>query len=227
MLFKQLFDNETCTYTYLIADEASKEAVIIDPVKEQVPVYLDLLKSLKLTLIYALDTHVHADHITGAGDLRIQTGCQSGLHETTKSQCVSLRLKDGDELPLGKFIIKVIHTPGHTPCHSSYLIADRIFTGDCLFINGCGRTDFQAGSVEDQWNSVTKKLFNLPDDTLVYPGHDYKNQHVSCIIQEKQNNPRFKDKTKEDFIHLMNNLNLPEPKKIHEAVPANEACGLK
>ncbi len=226
MLVKQLKDNESSTYTYLIEDEPTKEAVIIDPVKEHVEEYIQFLDSLNLKLKYILDTHVHADHITGSGILREKTGAESVLGEQTKAACVSRKVKDGEVLSFGSIDIKVISTPGHTPCHVAYLIEDRVFTGDALFINGCGRTDFQGGSAEQLWNSVTGKLFQLDPDTLVCPGHDYKMKRVSTIQQEKDLNPRFKNQTKEGFIELMNNLNLPDPKKIHEAVPANEACGV-
>lgn len=226
MFFKQLFDQDSSTYTYLLADDKSGEAIVIDPVKEHVSEYLDLLKESKLQLKYTLDTHVHADHITGSGLLRKKTGAESVLEEHAKSPCVSKLVKDGELLNFGSHQIKVIHTPGHTLCHASYLIEDRVFTGDALFICGCGRTDFQEGSAETLWDSVIKKLFTLNPDTLVYPGHDYKKQHVSSIAQEKDLNPRFKNQTKESFVKLMSELNLPDPKWMMEAVPANERCGL-
>lgn len=225
MIFKQLFDDESSTYTYLLADEASKEAIIIDSVKEHVDEYLKLLDELGLRLKYCLDTHVHADHVTGAADLREKTGCQTALQELTQATCVDIRLKDGETLQFGPYQIRTLHTPGHTPCHAAYLIDDRVFTGDALFINGCGRTDFQCGDAGQLWDSVTKKLFSLPSETQVYPGHDYHGKHVSTIQQEIEHNPRFKDQTRETFIELMNALDLPMPKKIMEAVPANEACG--
>lgn len=227
MYFKQLKDQETSTYTYMLADLDSKEAVIIDPVKEHVDEYISILNAKGFTLKYSLDTHVHADHITGAGLLREKLGAESVLGENTKASCVSKRVHDGEILQFGKYEIKVIYTPGHTPCHVAYLIEDRVFTGDVLFIEGCGRTDFQGGSSEQLWHSVTEKLFKLPPDILIYPGHDYHMKRVSTIQQEIDLNPRFKDQTKESFMELMDNLNLPDPKKIHEAVPANEACGLK
>ncbi len=226
MIFRQLFDEESSTYTYLLADPKSKEAVLIDPVKEHDAEYIDLMARLGLKLKYSLDTHVHADHITGAGDLREKTQCQTALHETTQAECVDIRLKDGEELSFGPYKIRTIHTPGHTPCHSAYQIEDRLFTGDALFINGCGRTDFQGGDAGQLWDSVVGKLFELPAETLVFPGHDYKHQHVSTIQQEKELNPRFKGQTRESFIELMNNLDLPDPKKMMEAVPANIGCGL-
>ena len=226
MVFRQLFDPESSTYTYLIGDLASSEAIIIDPVKEHVDSYLDLAGHLGLKLKYSLDTHVHADHVTGAGLLREKAGCQTVLSEKTKADCVDIRMQDGDTLPFGPHQIRALFTPGHTPCHVAYLIGDRLFTGDALFINGCGRTDFQGGDAGQLWDSVVGKLFELPGETLVFPAHDYKHQHVSTIQQEKELNPRFKDQTRESFIELMNNLDLPDPKKMMEAIPANEACGM-
>lgn len=227
MIFRQLFDKESFTYSYLLGDDQSKESVLIDPVKEHVDEYLNLLDQLGLKLKYTLETHVHADHITGSGQLREKTGCETAMHELTRAACVSLKLKDQEKLTFGPHKIKLIHTPGHTPCHAAYLIEDRVFTGDALFIDGCGRTDFQGGSAEQLWQSVTKKLFTLPPNTLVYPGHDYKGKKSSTIKQEKESNSRFKGKTKEEFIDFMNHLDLPDPKKMHQAVPANEACGMK
>lgn len=227
MFFKQFFDPETWTYTYLLADETSKEAILIDPVKEHVKAYLDFLEKQQFQLRYTLDTHVHADHITGSGELKEKTACQSAMHELTRAACVSIRLKAGQTLNFGRYVIQTLHTPGHTPCHASYLIGDRVFTGDALLIQGCGRTDFQQGSAADLWNSVTEKLFKLSPDTLVYPGHDYNKKHVSSIQQEIETNPRFLNQTKDGFIEFMSHLNLPDPKKIHQAVPANEVCGLK
>ena len=226
MLLRQLFDPETWTYTYLIANKNTHEALLIDPVVEHVDSYIALLKDLDLTLRYTLDTHVHADHITGSGTLREKVGCQSVMHETTRAKCVDIRLNDGGEIALADLTVKAIHTPGHTPCHLSFLIEDRVFTGDALFIKGCGRTDFQGGNPRQLWNSVVNKLFQLPPDTLVYPGHDYRSHHVSTILQEQELNPRFLKQTEESFVELMNSLDLPDPKKIMEAVPANEACGL-
>lgn len=226
MIFRQLFDDESSTYTYLLGDQESGEAILIDTVKEHVQEYLELLKQLGLKLKYCLDTHVHADHITGAGALREATGCKTALQELTQSACVDIRLSDGDTLAFGPYTVHVMHTPGHTPCHAAYKVEDRLFTGDALFINGCGRTDFQHGDAGQLWDSVVGKLFKLPGETLVFPGHDYKHQHVSTIQQEKELNPRFKDQTRESFIQLMSELDLPDPKKMMEAVPANVHCGM-
>jgi sulfur dioxygenase len=226
MFFKQLFHKETSTYTYLIADEETKECLLIDPVKEDVDSYLKQIKELGFNLKYVLDTHVHADHITGSGELHLKTGCETVLYEGANVKCISCPVVDGQELDLGSIKVKAIHTPGHTDHHLSYLIKNMIFTGDALLIGGCGRTDFQSGSAKDLWVSLTEKLFKLPDDTLVYPAHDYHNKHVSTILQEKQTNPRLKDQTRDGFVELMDNLNLPDPKYIKIAVPANEKCGL-
>jgi sulfur dioxygenase len=227
MYFKQLKDEETSTYTYVLADEKAKEAIIIDSVKEHVDEYVKLIESLGFKLKYVLDTHVHADHITGSGLLREKLGAETVLGEHAKADCVSIKVKDGDALQFGKHEIKVIHTPGHTPCHVTYQIKNRLFTGDALLIEGCGRTDFQGGSAKQLWHSITEKLFKLTPEFLVYPGHDYNLRCVSSIQQEMDRNPRFKDQTEASFIKLMDNLNLPDPKKIHEAVPANQACGMK
>jgi len=225
MVFQQLFDPETWTYTYLVADPQTREAALIDTVKEQVESYMSLLSTLNLTLRYILDTHVHADHITAAVDLRERTGALSVMGELTRAACVGRRVHDKETFSLGALPIQVIFTPGHTPCHVAYLIEDRLFTGDALLINGCGRTDFQGGSAKQLWHSVTQRLFSLPPDTLVYPGHDYTGHRVSSVQQEKDINPRFKGQTEETFISLMDNLKLPPPRKISEAVPANEQCG--
>jgi sulfur dioxygenase len=226
MLFRQMFDGESSTYTYLLADLEQKEAILVDPVLEQVERDLKLLQELGLTLRYCLETHIHADHITGTGKLRQLTGCLGILPENAEAECADRHIQDGEPLKLGTIIIKAIATPGHTDSHMAYLInGKRVLTGDALFIRGCGRTDFQNGDAGTLYNSVTKKLFTLPDATLVYPAHDYKGRTVSTIFEEKQWNPRFANRDKHNFIELMNNLNLPNPKKIMEAVPANKLCG--
>jgi sulfur dioxygenase len=226
MLFRQLFDAETGTYTYLIADESTKEAVLVDPVLEQVERDRKLLEELGLTLRYCLETHIHADHITGTDKLRELTGCLGVVPELAQAACANQRLKDNETLQIGQVTIKAIATPGHTTCHMAYLVnGDRVLTGDALFIRGCGRTDFQSGNPGHLYDSITQRLFTLPDETLVYPGHDYRGQTVSTIGEEKRWNPRLAKRSREEFIELMNNLNLPNPKKIMEAVPANEQCG--
>ena len=225
-MFKQMFDAESSTYTYLIVDEASKEAVLIDPVNTHLNQYLKLLKELGCTLKYSLETHVHADHVTASGLLRNVTQAQTGVNGACGAEAASLQLQDGDELIFGRQKIKVIATPGHTPGSTSFLWGDRLFTGDTLLINGCGRTDFQGGDAGALFDSITKKLFTLPDDTLVYPGHDYNGRRVSCIGQEKSINPRLAGKTRKEFIGIMQNLNLPKPGLIDIAVPANRMCGV-
>lgn len=227
MLFKQLFDKESCTLTYLIADLKTKEAVLIDPVDTQLEHYLELLSKHKLTLKYSLETHVHADHITASGKLRQQLGAKTAVSSLCGAITADIQIEDGDCFKFGENeTIKVITTPGHTPGSISFLWRDRVFTGDCLLIDGCGRTDFQAGNTEQQYDSITQQLFTLPDETIVYPGHDYKGRWISNIIQERTTNSRLAGKSKAEFIEIMNNLNLPQPKLIEMAVPANRYCGI-
>lgn len=226
MLFRQLFDPESCTYTYLIADTATKEAILVDPVLEQVERDRQLLKELELTLRYCLETHIHADHITGTDKLRQATGCLGIVPENAHAACADGHIKDGEILQLGEVTVKAIATPGHTDSHNAYLVnSDRVLTGDALFIRGCGRTDFQSGDAGTLYDSVTQRLFTLLDETLVYPAHDYQGRTVSTIGEEKRWNPRFTGRDRVSFINLMANLHLPNPKKIMEAVPANEQCG--
>lgn len=226
LFFRQLFDYDTWTYTYLIADPKTKEAALIDTVKEQVQRDLRLLNDLGLHLKFILETHVHADHITGADEIRHATGAKGVVGRHTNVSCADIRLDDGDQIQLGSFQIKALATPGHTNGCMSYLVEDRIFTGDALLIRGTGRTDFQQGSPETLYESITQKLFSLPDETLVYPAHDYKGLTVSSIGEEKKFNPRVGgEKSKEEFIEIMTNLKLAMPKKIQFAVPANLACG--
>ncbi len=228
MLFRQLFDKESSTYTYLIADKITQEAILVDPVLEQLNRDLVLLDELGLKLRYCLETHLHADHITATGKLREQTGCHSILPENANVACADSYIRNGEILQIGKVQIKAIATPGHTDSHMAYLInGSRILTGDALFIRGCGRTDFQSGDAGTLYDSVTTRLFTLPDVTLVYPAHDYRGYTVSTIGEEKKWNPRFVKRDRANFIQLMNNLNLPHPKKMMEAVPANEHCGFQ
>jgi len=227
MIFKQLFDPETWTYTYFIADPATQEAVLIDPVKSHLDEYIALLDAHQLTLKYSLETHVHADHITASGLLRQKLGAETGVSQLCGAIGADLQLQDGDVLDFaGSEKIKVIATPGHTKGSISLLWRDRLFTGDSLFIGGCGRTDFQGGDAGALYDCITQRLFTLPDDTLVYPGHDYQGRWVSSIMQERTTNPRLAGKTREQFIDIMNHLNLPKPRLIDEAVPANRYCGL-
>lgn len=226
MLFRQLFDQESSTYTYLIADLNLHEAILVDPVLERVERDLKLLKELGLTLRYCLETHLHADHITGTGKLREVTSCLGILPAGAQATCADRYIEDQELLSLGLITIDAIATPGHTNSHMAYLINGHcLLTGDALFIRGCGRTDFQGGDPGILYDSVVQKLFTLPDETLVYPGHDYQGQTVSTIGEEKRWNPRFLGRDRQEFIKLMNNLKLPNPKKMMEAVPANEHCG--
>lgn len=225
MFFKQLFDPTSSTYTYLIADDETHEAVLIDPVIEQLERDLKLVREHGLTLKYVLETHVHADHITASLALKQATGAQTAVSNDCNAQGYDRMLEDGNVILFGREEILVIATPGHTSGSVSYLWRDRVLTGDTLLIGGCGRTDFQNGSAEALWSSITEKLFRLDDQVLVYPGHDYKGRRVSSIGEEKQFNARLAGKSRDEFIAIMNNLNLPMPSRIHEAVPANLAGG--
>jgi sulfur dioxygenase len=228
MLFKQLFDQETWTYTYLIADPVNKEAVLIDPVNTHIDDYMALLAEYGLQLKYTLETHVHADHITASGLLRQKLGAQTGVSALCGAETADFQIKDGDVFSFTNGEqIKVIATPGHTVGSISFLWRDRVFTGDALLIGGCGRTDFQGGNAGALYDCITQRLFTLPDETLVYPAHDYQQRWISSIVQERTTNPRLAGKTREQFIEIMNNLNLPKPKMIDEAVPANRYCGLE
>jgi sulfur dioxygenase len=224
---KQLFDTETSTYTYLLWDDVTREAALIDPVNTQVVRDSKLIRKLNLNLKYLLETHIHADHITGSGPLREMTGAVAVVHENTQLKCADILVKDGDTLALGKYLINILHTPGHTDTDISYLIDGAVFTGDALLIMGCGRTDFQSGDAAKLYDSITQKLFTLPINTVVYPGHDYKGRLSSTIGEEKTYNPRLGgNRNKDAFIYVMNSLDLEPPKKIAEAVPGNLKCGL-
>lgn len=226
LIFRQLFDKDSSTYTYLIADSTTKEAVIVDSVKEQVERDLTLLQELGLNLKYVLDTHVHADHVTGAAKLRDATNCKIVVPSPFHNAFADISLKDKEQLQIGDIIIKAIATPGHTNAHMAYLVNnDRVLTGDALFIRGCGRTDFQEGNASTLYDSVTQHLFTLPDETLVFPGHDYKGLTCSTIGEEKEHNLRLAHKSKEKFIEIMKNLNLPKPKNMEFFVAQNEQSG--
>lgn len=223
---RQLFDTETSTYTYLVWDALTCEAALIDSVEGQVERDLRLIGELDLRLKYLLETHIHADHITGAGKLRNATSAKAVIHENAKNDCADLLVKDGDTLSLGKHLISVLHTPGHTDTDISYLIEGAVFTGDALLIRSCGRTDFQSGDAAQLYDSITQKLFTLPDNTIVYPGHDYKGLLTSTIKEEKDYNPRLGgNRNKDAFIYVMNSLDLDPPKNIAQVVPRNLRCG--
>lgn len=225
--FRQLFDYDTWTYTYLLWDLDTKEAVIIDPVREQYLRDLEAVTDLGLKLLYALDTHVHADHVTALGMFRDSMGAKTGFGKPAGVDCADVLLEDGEELSFGKHTIKAMATPGHTDACTSYHCENMVFTGDALLIRGCGRTDFQQGSPEKLYNSIHQKVFTLPDETLVYPGHDYRGRLVSTVGEEKQLNARLKvEHSLEEFTRIMNNLNLPYPKRIDESLPANLVCGV-
>lgn len=226
MIFRQLFDAKTFTYTYLVGCDRTRRAMLIDPVADEVDCCVELLDSLDLELFYTMETHVHADHVTGAGLLRRRVGSKSVVHRDAGALCADLLVTDGVRLQLGEIEIEVLHTPGHTNGCVSYVIDDRVFTGDALFIGGCGRTDFQHGDAGTLYDSITQKLFTLPPDTLIYPAHDYNGNTVSTIKQEMAKNPRVGGgKNRDEFIEIMNNLKLEYPKHLDEALPANEACG--
>jgi glyoxylase-like metal-dependent hydrolase (beta-lactamase superfamily II) len=224
MIFRQLFDQETWTYTYLIGDETTREAALVDPVFEQVERDLQVVKELDLKLTLVLETHLHADHITGAGRLRELTGARVAA-SAVGAPCVDRPVKEGEELALGGLRIQVLATPGHTDDSVSFRVGAKLFTGDALLIRACGRTDFQNGDAGQLYDTITQKLFTLPDDTEVYPGHDYTGQTMSTIGEEKRHNPRLAGRSREWFIEFMNSRKLAPPKKLDIAVPANRACG--
>jgi len=226
MLFRQLFDQNTWTYTYLIADPLTHEAMLVDPVLDQVERDLKLINELRLTLRYCLETHIHADHITGTGKLRELTECQGIVPANAEANCADRFIQDGEAVWLGDVKVEAIATPGHTDSHMAYLVnGTHLLSGDALFIRGCGRTDFQGGDAGTLYDAVTQRLFTLPHDIWVYPAHDYRGQTVSTIGEEKDWNPRFAGRDRTQFIEFMDNLNLPDPQKIMEAVPANQRCG--
>jgi sulfur dioxygenase len=226
MIFRQLFDSVSSTYTYLIASRRGGEALIIDPVLERVDHYIQLINELDLRLVKAADTHVHADHITGLGALRDRTHCVTVMGERSKVDVVSMRVADGDQLQIEGVNLDVLYTPGHTDDSYSFLMGDRVFTGDTLLIRGTGRTDFQNGDARAQYESIFGRLLKLPDETLVYPAHDYKGDTVSTIAEEKAFNPRLRVKSVDEYVDLMSKLHLPNPKMMDVAVPANLRIGL-
>ncbi len=226
MIFRQLFDSVSGTYSYLLASRAGGEALILDPVLEKVDRYCQLLRELDLKLVKAVDTHLHADHVTGLGELRDRTHCITIMGEQSKADVVSMRVADGDRVTIEGITLDVMYTPGHTDDSYSYLLGDRVFTGDTLLIRGTGRTDFQNGSARAQYDSIFNRLLKLPEETLVFPAHDYKGDTVSTIGEEKRYNPRLQVRSVDEYIELMANLKLPDPKMMDVAVPANMRVGL-
>lgn len=225
MIFRQLLDPESSTWTYLLAARPGGAALIIDPVVALTDMYVELLGQLDLELALAIDTHTHADHVTALGRLRERTGCATVMGEFTHATCVTRRVRDGEIIDCDGLKLEAMFTPGHTDESFSFRMADRVFTGDVLLYRGTGRTDFQSGDAHKSWDSIVNKLFRLPDDTLVYAGHDYKGWTVSTIGEEKRFNPRLAGKTEAEYVEIMDNLHLPKPKMMDIAVPANLACG--
>ncbi len=226
MIFRQLFDGTSSTYTYLIASRGGGEALIIDPVVDRVDRYIQLLDELDLKLVKAIDTHVHADHITGLGALRDRTRCITVMGEQSGADVVSVRVTDGDRIEIEGVSLRALYTPGHTDDSYSFLTNDRVFTGDTLLIRGTGRTDFQNGDARAEYDSIFNKLLKLPDETLVYPAHDYKGDTVSTIGEERAHNPRLQVRSVDEYVEIMNSLNLPNPKMMDVAVPANLHIGM-
>ena len=223
MIFEQLFDKKSSTYTYLIASKKGREALIIDPVLNNVEEYINLLKKLDLKLVKVIDTHIHADHVTGASKLKNQTNCTTIMGDKTPADSVEIKVGDGEIIKLDQLEIKALHTPGHTSDSFSFMLNNYLFSGDTLLINGTGRTDFQNGSSKDAYNSIFNRLLKLPEETFLYPAHDYKGEKVSTIGKEKKFNPRLQVKNVDEYIEIMNNLNLKRPAEID----FNVACNLK
>ncbi len=227
MIFRLLYDHESSTYTYLLAERAGGEALLIDPVLDKTDQYVRLVDELGVKLVLAVDTHIHADHVTALGRLRERTGCVTAMGEMTSTECVSVHFDEGEKLRVDSLSLDVLYTPGHTDDSYSFVLPDRVFTGDTLLIRGTGRTDFQNGDPAAQYDSLFDKLLRLPDQTLVYPAHDYHGRTVSTIWEEKRHNPRLQVPDKEAYIDLMNGLKLGSPRLMDVAVPANRNCGLK
>src|SRR6201988_3748374 len=226
VIFRQLFDATSGTYTYLLASRRGGEALIIDPVLEKVDRYLQLIRELDLKLVKAIDTHLHADHITGLGALRDRTRCITVMGEQSHADVVSMRVSEGDRVQIEGVSLQALYTPGHTDDSYSFLMGDRVFTGDTLLIRGTGRTDFQNGNAHAQYDSIFNRLLKLPEETMVFPAHDYKGDTVSTIGEEKRFNPRLQVKSIDEYVELMGNLKLPNPKMMDVAVPANMHVGL-
>ncbi len=225
MILKQVFDNKSYTFTYLIASSKGREAIIIDPVLENVYEYIELLNQLDLKLVKVIDTHIHADHVTGASKLKNETNCQTIMGEYTPADVVDFKVKDGEEIKIDQLKIKAIYTPGHTSDSYSFLLNNQLFSGDTLLINGTGRTDFQNGSSKDAYNSIFNKLLKLPEETLLYPGHDYNGKKVSTLGKEKKFNPRLQVSSEDQYIEIMSNLKLAEPQEIQFNVSRNIKLG--
>ncbi len=226
MIFKQVFDQKSSTYTYIIASSKGREALIIDPVLENVENYIKLLTELDLKLVKVIDTHIHADHVTGAGKLRDKTKCVTIMGNHTPTDAVEIKVKDDEIIKLDQLKFKALYTPGHTSDSFSFLMDNYLFSGDTLLINGTGRTDFQNGNSKDAYNSIFNRLLKLPDETLLYPAHDYKGQKVSTIGKEKKNNPRLQVKNIDEYVELMKNLNLKKPISIEENISRNLKLGI-
>ena len=222
MIFNQLFDDKSSTYTYIISSGKGREALIIDPVIEHTKKYIKILKDLELKLVKVIDTHIHADHISGLNELNKQTECTRIMGEESESEVIDLRVKENEKVKIEGVELITLYTPGHTKCSYSYLMNDRVFTGDTLLINGSGRTDFQGGSAMAQYDSIFNKLLKLPNKTLVYPAHDYNGKKFSTVENERSNNPRLQVSSPDEYIQIMNNLKLPNPKMMDIAVPANK-----
>jgi glyoxylase-like metal-dependent hydrolase (beta-lactamase superfamily II) len=226
MIFRQLFDRTSSTYTYLLAERAGGEALLIDPVLENTGQYIRLIEELDLKLVKAVDTHIHADHVTALGALRKHTGCMTAMGAMTRTECVSVHFHEGEKLAADNLHLDILYTPGHTDDSYSFVLPDRVFTGDTLLIRGTGRTDFQNGDPAAQYESLFHKLLRLPEDTLVYPAHDYNGMTVSTIGEEKRYNPRLQVSGMQAYVDLMNGLELDDPRLMDIAVPANRACGM-
>ena len=225
MIFRQVFDNKSSTYTYLIASAKGREAVIIDPVIENVQSYIELLNELDLKLVKVIDTHIHADHVTGASKLKQETNCSTIMGEHTPADAVEIKVKDDEIIKIDQIEIKAMYTPGHTSDSYSFLMNNNLFSGDTLLINGTGRTDFQNGSSKDAYNSIFNRLLKLPEDTILYPGHDYNGKESSTIGNEKKFNPRLQVKNVDEYVELMSNLNLAKPELIDINVSRNIKLG--
>ncbi|MDD2815375.1 MAG: MBL fold metallo-hydrolase [Thiotrichaceae bacterium] len=228
MIFKQLFEEVSCSYTYLLACSVTREAVLIDPVLDTFERDLNLLAELNLSLRYSLETHLHADHLTSASALKTRLGSKIAAPALEKLRCVDIGMREGEVLQIGSVLIHPLHTPGHTANHHAYMVDNgtqlMVFSGDALLIDGCGRTDLATGDAQSLYNSVWEKIFSLPDETLIYPGHDYEQRHVSSVAQEKQRNPRL-GKSEAEFLEIMQNFKSPPPLQMAKAIPANLSCG--